>query len=121
MAPIINPLWFYLIDVIVGLDDIFFGVAFVLGFLTIVVLIIGSDNIDFENSKTIKALKRVGVTIITCFVLISLTPSEDTCYKMMTAALITPNNIATVGEAATDVVDYIIESVDKLLEEENKE
>ena len=34
----------------------------------------------------------------------------------MTAALVTPNNITAVGEAATDVVDYIVDSVDKLLE-----
>ena len=40
---------------------------------------------------------------------------------MMTAALVTPNNMTAVGDAATDVVDYIIESVDTLLDAEDKE
>ena len=117
MKPIINPLWFYLIDVVTGLDDIFFGLAFAIGIITAIILVVGVCDIDFEHPDTIKKLKRVGAGIITCLILAGLIPSQDTCYKMMTAALVTPNNIAVVGEAATDVVDYIIDSVDQLLEE----
>ena len=116
MKPIINPLWFYLIDIATGLDDIFFGLAFVIGFITVVILMVGACNIDFTHSNTIKRLKRTGAGIIFCLVLSGLIPSQDTCYKMMTAALVTPNNITAVGEAATDVVDYIVDSVDQLLE-----
>ena len=116
MKPIINPLWFYLIDIATGLDDIFFGLAFVIGFITVVILIVGAGDIDFKHPNTIKRLKRAGAGIIFCLILSGLIPSQDTCYKMMTAALVTPNNITAVGEAATDVVDYIVDSVDKLLE-----
>lgn len=33
--------------------------------------------------------------------------------------MITPNNIAVVGETAENIVDYIVESVDTLLEKED--
>ena len=49
-----------------------------------------------------------------------LLPSKETSYKILAASMVTPNNIAAVGETAEDIIDYIVESVDTLLEKEDE-
>lgn len=41
-------------------------------------------------------------------------PSETTCYKMMAAQVVTPNNISTVGKTGEDIINYIVESVKEI-------
>ena len=122
MAPIINPLWFYLIGIS---ENIVFTLWIVGGLLLTAGVIIGiilmCEGWDMPENVVKTLLKLFKKTVIIGGLLImigNLTPSKDTCYKMMTAALVTPNNITAVGEAATDVVDYIVDSVDQLLEKD---
>ena len=120
MKPIINPLWFYLIGISENVACTFWivgGLLITVGVITGIILLCEGWGMD-ENivKKLLKAIKKavfIGGLLVTIG---NLTPSKDTCYKMMTAALVTPNNITAVGEAATDVVDYIVDSVDQLLE-----
>ena len=120
MKPIINPLWFYLIGIS---ENVAFTFGIVGGLLITIGIIIGivllcegwGMNEDMVK-KILKVFKKVVIIGGLLVTVSNLTPSKDTCYKMMTAALVTPNNITAVGEAATDVVDYIVDSVDKLLE-----
>ena len=122
MKPIINPLWFYLIGIS---ENVAFTFGIVGGLLITIGIIIGivllcegwGMNEDMVK-KILKVFKKVVIIGGLLVTVSNLTPSKDTCYKMMTAALVTPNNITAVGEAATDVVDYIVDSVDRLLEED---
>lgn len=112
MNPIISPLYFYLI---------FLGES--LGFPIILCgmgLLVVAAMIAFENGIT-KTVKKLFIFGILCFTLESLIPNESTCYKMMAASMVTPNNIEAVGTTAESVVDYIVESVDKLMEEKENE
>lgn len=121
MAPIINPLWFYLIGISENVACTFWvvgGLILTASVILGVMLMCDAWDIDVQLLKVFKKTIIIGGLLITVG---NLIPSKDTCYKMMTAALVTPNNIAVVGEAATDVVDYIIDSVDQLLEENDKE
>ena len=120
MKPIINPLWFYLANIVENFGGLLLAIAGFSGALFIVLLICGMIEC-FEIEKNAKFLKRLLITCIIASILTSLCPTKDTCYQMMTATMITPNNITAVGDAATDVVDYIIESVDTLLDAEDKE
>ena len=120
MAPIINPLWFYLIGISENVACTFWivgGLLITVGIILGIILLCEGWAMREDSAKTLlKVLKK---TVIIGGILVTvgnLTPSKDTCYKMMTAALVTPNNITAVGEAATDVVDYIVDSVDQLLE-----
>lgn len=122
MAPIINPLWFYLIGIS---ENIVFTFWIVGGLLLTAGVIIGiillCEGWDMPENVVKTLLKLFKKTVIIGGLLITvgnLIPSKDTCYKMMTAALVTPNNITAVGEAATDVVDYIVDSVDQLLDKD---
>ena len=120
MTPIVNPLWFYLIGISENIACTFWIIGGILLTIGIGIGIVTLIEHEFMKDDTVKKLlKIIKQTCIVGGLLVmigNLTPSEDTCYKMMTATLVTPNNITAVGEAATDVVDYIVDSVDKLLE-----
>lgn len=122
MTPIINPLWFYLIGISENIACTFWIIGGILLTIGIGIGIVTLIEHEFMKDDTVKKLlKIIKQTCIVGGLLVmigNLTPSEDTCYKMMTATLVTPNNITAVGEAATDVVDYIVDSVDRLLEED---
>ena len=119
MKPIINPLWFYLIGISENVAYTFWivgGILLAIGIVIGIVLMIEAWDMKEDVVKILLKIVKKSVIIGGILVTIgNLTPSKDTCYKMMTAALVTPNNITAVGEAATDVVDYIVDSVDQLL------
>ena len=51
-----------------------------------------------------------------------LTPSTETVYTMVVANEITSDNIQTIGKNGKDVVDYITNQIDKVVnEDEDKE
>lgn len=124
MKPIINPLWFYLIGISENIACTFWIVGGII--LTIVVIAgILIACVAWDEAEKIKDFFKIGKKAIIIGILLitigNLIPSKSTCYQMMTAGLVTPNNITAVGDAATDVVDYIIESVDTLLDAEDEE
>lgn len=115
MEPIISPLWFYLIDTVTSLKVVFIisGIMF-----TIVLFFVSfcSDNIEdwinfWKGKGKIGLASGLFLIIIGCFI-----PCTETAYKMLVAFLVTPDNLAIVGDSVSSVVDYIIESVDKLIE-----
>lgn len=119
MKPIINPLWFYLINIVENFGGLLFTIAIVSGGACLAFLFCSALDNDIKSQM--KNIKRLLIICIISSILTSLCPTKDTCYQMMTATMITPNNITAVGDAATDVVDYIIESVDTLLDAEDEE
>ena len=48
-------------------------------------------------------------------------PSEKACYQMIAATIVTPDNITTVGNTATDIVDYIVDSVAQITDDEDED
>lgn len=118
MEPIINPLWFYLIDTLSGFGSTFCAIGGV-GVGALITGSIISICFDLDSLKNLwksKVTKMIAVLSIVLIVTGSFIPSESTAYKMLVASLVTPNNITAVGESATNVVDYIVESVDKIIE-----
>lgn len=110
MEPIINPLIFYLI--------------FLSGSLGTALLVLSAGSIVFAllhaiESEFTKAKKFfiIGVLIL---LLESVIPNEKTCYQMLAASAVTPNNLIAVGETAEDIVNYIVNSVDQILEKEEE-
>ena len=130
MEPIISPKVFYLIKVVNNLSVI--SIVLML-FLLVAVIIctaflicaIKDDMIYDECEKESSVYKKILKKLIIPFVIFSLLtiflPNESTMYKMLIADNITSHNIEVIGNEAKDVVDYIVESVDKLMEEEENE
>ena len=118
---IINPLWFYLISVSSNLQCVCAVVAalvFIIGLLGLLLYPILEDigTNPFKNYMP----KLITVGVICAFVSV-LAPSEETCYKMMIASLVTKENIEITAEAGKEAIDYIVDSIDKLLEEQEED
>ena len=126
MKPVINPIWFYFASTLEGLKDFFFIIGVltaIIGIIATFFSIFGEPSNDFEERIChITCPKYVKCLWVGIFMLLlgTLTPDQSTCYKIMAANLVTPNNLEIIGETTTDVIDYIVDSVDKILEE-NKE
>ena len=117
MNPIIHPLWFYLIEV--GQN-----VRVPLNTAAWIMLTIACGSILYHwisQEKTIIKHKGLLIGGIALLFASGLVPSQETCYQMMAANIVTPNNIEVVGDTATEIIDYIVDSVDKLLEKNTAE
>ena len=117
MNPIINPLFFYFISV----TDVLRFLLLIGGFgLAAIVLFVGFICcVDYDVEDIIKFLKKpliIGLIVGTIGIFV---PSENTCYKMLTASLITPDNIEVVKDGAQELVDYIIDVADQITEDDD--
>lgn len=110
--PIVNPVWFYLVDVIprVGAFLGFFGLG--LGVTGLIILA--------QNDKYISTFKKFLISGIVVFVVGVLFPSKDACYQMIAAKAITPNNIKTVtdyvNDTATNVSDSLTNAIKDIMD-----
>ena len=114
---IINPLWFYLINVSNNLHIICAVIAiFALIIIFISIPMFEDMGIKFKSWKT----KLIIIGIVCAFISI-LAPSKETCYQMMVASLVTKENIEMTAEASKEAIDYIVDSIDKLLDEQEED
>lgn len=120
MEPIINPLWFYLIDVAGGLNTmsgsiVVFGTGICIIYFISILFKASYDNIEesdkMQYSKNFKTIFKI---IIPCVILTILAPSSDTIYKMIIANNITPHNIEIVGDTVESSIDYIFEKINTI-------
>lgn len=69
-------------------------------------------------------MKKCTIVFIISAVALAIIPSTETIYTMAVVNEITPDNIQTIGKTGKDVVDYITDQIDKVVnkddEEENK-
>lgn len=85
-------------------------------------------NIDRLRAMSLKEIaSTIKIATIGCIVfaiMAIVTPSTKTIYAMITVNELTPNNIKTIGETGKDMVDYITDQIDKVVnnkdEKENK-
>lgn len=117
MNPIINPLFFYFISV----TNVLRFLLLIGGFgLTAIVIFVGFIcYIDYDAEDIIKFLKKpfiIGLIVGTIGIFV---PSENTCYKMLAASLITPDNIEVVKDGTQELVDYIIDVADQITEDDD--
>lgn len=118
MEPIVSPLWFYLIDVVTSLRAVSLTTGFliwgVLGIASIGILFWSVDS--FKDFWSYKHTKPIAIAGFISIIIGCLIPCTEAAYQMLIASLVTPDNIAALGDSASNIVDYIIESVDKLIE-----
>ena len=116
MEPIINPWFFYLVNL---LDR-----ALVVAIIVLIMSVIGTvftffvltdeSCFDEEDTKIMKKWNKVSVIalLISTFMLIAI-PSKETVYEMVVASYITENNIEAAKDSAKDLIDYIVDKCDE--------
>lgn len=110
MKPIINPWLIYFASRADALGTLFLIVAIV----AFVICWIGFDDLTKNGFKLF-----ISIGIIS-MILTVLTPTTETVYTMMVANEITSDNIQAVGKTGKDVVDYITDQIDKVINENDE-
>jgi hypothetical protein len=121
MKPIISPIWFYLVNLFSKVEIltealIALGVILTIIFAIIVIAVEvdGEFVSEEERKKWYGYIKKSIIIAIIAGIMYCAIPSEATCYKMMAAQVVTPDNISTVGKTSEDIINYIVESVKEI-------
>lgn len=126
MKPIISPIWFYLVNLFDKVGTLamalIIGGIILIAILAILIIIVETEGEfdDDERKRWYGYLKRSIITVIAAGILYCAVPSEATCYKMMAAQVVTPDNISTVGKTSEDIINYIVESVKEITDSNDK-
>ena len=121
MNYIINPWVFYLLNI---LENVVSGIVialFIFGIVLVSYAIIWyvelSTSYDEDKYPSPLAIvKKWKIPLIICIVILVLTPSKETCYKMLIASQVTTENIESAKETVKEVADYIVESAKEIKE-----
>lgn len=113
MNPIISPWWIYLSEKSGALGFM----LIILGIFGVIMFIVG-NLIFYVETERLLFKKRFCVASIVFIVIGSLFPSQKTVLTMMTVQQLTPTNIEIVGNTIEDTVDYIVEKIEDIIEEE---
>lgn len=130
MKPIISPWLIYLIDLVDKFQVIINIALIILGFTIIclgIAWLLFSTEYDQDDSIIVtckKYLKKSIIWFVISGLLFAVVPSKDTMYVMLTLDNVTTDNIQAIGKTGKDVVDYITDQIDKIVnkddEKENK-
>lgn len=128
MKPIISPWWIYLIDLFNNLKEVLGVALFLLGCTAVALLIIWLfSSLDYNERLIVackKYLKKSVIWLCVSNLLFTVIPSKNTMYTMIVLDNVTTDNIQAIGKTGKDVVDYITNQIDKIVnkddEKENK-
>lgn len=131
MKPIISPLLIYLINLFNNLKGLLNIALILLGFVVVVISItwvLFLIDYDEKDGNIIAAckkyLKKSIIWLCISSLLFITIPSKDTMYTMLVLENVTTDNIQAIGKTGKDVIDYITDQIDKIVnkddEKENK-
>lgn len=110
MKPIISPWIIYFASRADALGTLFLIVAIV----AFAVCLIRFDDLTKNGFKLFISIGIISV------ILTVLTPTTETVYTMIVANEITPDSIQAIGKTGKDVVDYITDQIDKVVNEDDE-
>ena len=117
MTYVINPWYFYWIEVVHELDGFFGVLAFITGTSILLggVLSISCIERDLEEycKKIIKFIKITFCIFIFSITAMVFIPSKTTLYQMIVAKNVTYENIEKTKQEGMKLVDYIIEKTEE--------
>ena len=121
MKPIVSPWTIYFASRAYSLK-ILAGCILICCIIAICIAFIEGD-IDYGSVLTHKSfMKKCAIVSVISAVTFVITPSTETIYTMAVVKEITPDNIQAIGKTGKDVIDYITDQIDKVIndKEENK-
>lgn len=123
MTPIINPMFFYWLDVADASKVVSMLVCIILAILAVVVslIMIDFDDKGLEFKRFSKIRKIFLIVAVVCLIFGIFIPSKDTMYKMAAASFVTEGNIEYVVEKGKDGIEYIVEVIEDAFNGEDEE
>ena len=122
MNPIISPWLIYFAELADSINTTFLFVVWIAFIIMAFAFIPYMDNKKDETLK--QCLKKSFIWFCISIAIVVITPSKDTMYTMIVLDNVTTDNIQAIGKTGKDVVDYITDQIDKIVndkdEKENK-
>lgn len=114
MKPIISPWLIYFASRADNLTTFFGVIAGICSIIAMGAFFAGLAGYDepFKFRKTISK-SIIGCVVMTIITI--MTPNTETIYTMAVVNEITLDNIQTIGKTGKDVVDYITDQIDKIV------
>lgn len=114
MKPIVSPWLIYFASRADNLATFFGVIAGICSIIAMGAFFAGLAGYDepFKFRKTISK-SIIGCVVMTIITI--MTPNTETIYTMAVVNEITPDNIQTIGKTGKDVVDYITDQIDKIV------
>ena len=114
MKPIISPWLIYFASRADNLTTFFGVIAGICSIIAMGAFFAGLAGYDepFKFRKTISK-SIIGCVVMTIITI--MTPNTETIYTMTVVKEITPDNIQAIGKTGKDVVDYITDQIDKIV------
>lgn len=114
MKPIISPWLIYFASRADNLTTFFGVIAGICSIIAMGAFFAGLAGYDepFKFRKTISK-SIIGCVVMTIITIMTL--NTETIYTMAVVNEITPDNIQTIGKTGKDVVDYITDQIDKIV------
>ena len=122
MKPIISPWLIYFAELADSINMAFLFVTFIAFIIMAFAFIPYMDNKKDETLK--QCLKKSFIWFCISIAIVVITPSKDIVYTMVVLDNVTTDSIQAIGKTGKDVVDYITDQIDKIVndkdEKENK-
>lgn len=118
MKPIISPWMIYFAELADSINMAFLFVTFIAFIIMAFAFIPYMDNKKDETLK--QCLKKSFIWFCISVAIVVMTPSKDTVYTMVVLDNVTTGNIQAIGKTGKDVVDYITEQIDKVVNEDDE-
>lgn len=120
MKPIISPWLIYFASRADNLTTFFGVIAGICSIIAMGAFFAGLAGYDepFKFRKTISK-SIIGCVVMTIITI--MTPNTETIYTMAAVNEITPDNIQTIGKTGKNVVDYITDQIDKIVNDKEED
>lgn len=66
-------------------------------------------------------MKKCAIVSVISAVALAITPSTETIYTMMVANELTSDNVQAIGKTGKDVIDYITDQIDKVVNDKEED
>ena len=119
MKPIISPWTIYFASRADALHIFFVILAVIFGAIAVIAFMEGNDEGEPFKYKSIITKFLIGCVLMA--IVTVMTPNTETIYTMAVVNEITPDNIQAVGKTGKDIVDYITDQIDKVVNDKEED
>ena len=118
MNPIISPWLIYFAELADSINTTFLFVVWIAFIIMAFAFIPYMDNKKDETLK--QCLKKSFIWFCISIAIVVITPSKDTVYTMVVLDNVTTDSIQAIGKTGKDVVDYITDQIDKIVNDKDE-